>query len=113
MLDRLGRPALATCLAAAALALAACGGDDETTSATTATGATGPTGAAGAATGLTVAEFIAELQPQKQEILEQITAAAPECKGLEVDNSFVLLVSAKAIDADQDAPIESIVTGEC
>ena len=106
------RSLAAVALVAAGLALAACGGDDDEP-ATTTTGATGATGAAGAATGLTVAEFIAELQPQKQEILEQITAAAPECKGLEVDNSFVLLVSAKAIDADQDAPIESIVTGEC
>jgi hypothetical protein len=113
MLDRPARPALATCMAAAALALSACGGDDETTGATTATGATGPTGAAGSATGLTVAEFIAELRPEKQEVLEQITAAAPECKGVEVDDSFVLLVSAKAIDADQDAPIEPIVAGEC
>jgi hypothetical protein len=32
---------------------------------------------------------------------------------VEVDDSFVLLVSAKAIDADQDAPIEPIVAGEC
>lgn len=106
------RRATASALAAIALALAGCGGDDEGT-ATEPTGGTGTTGAAGAATDLTVAEFIAELQPDKQKILEQVVAAAPECDGQKVDASFVLLISARAIDADQEAPIESIVTEEC
>ena len=106
------RRATAATLAAASLALAACGGDDDEAT-TTPTGATGATGAAGATTDLTVGEFIAQLQPDKQETLEGIVAAAPECDGQKVDSSFVLLISAKAIDADQEAPVESIVTEEC
>ena len=106
------RRATAATLAAAALALAACGGDDDEATPTS-SGATGATGAAGATTDLTVGEFIAQLQPDKQDTLDEIVAAAPECGGQKVDSSFVLLISAKAIDADQQAPIESIVTEEC
>ena len=105
------RRLLAASLAVAILALSACGGDDETT--TSATGATGATGASGATPDITVGEFIAELQPQKAEILEELVAATPKCENVDVDSGFVLLISANAIDADQRAPLDSIVTGEC
>lgn len=106
------RRLLAASLTVAIFALSACGGDGETTS-TSDTGATGATGASGATPDITVGEFIAELQPQKAEILEELVAATPKCENVDVDSGFVLLVSANAIDADQDAPLDSIVTGEC
>lgn len=103
------RRLLAASLTVAIFALSACGGDGETTS----TSDTGATGATGATPDITVGEFIAELQPQKAEILEELVAATPKCENVDVDSGFVLLVSANAIDADQDAPLDSIVTGEC
>ena len=103
------RRLLAASLTVAIFALSACGGDGETTS----TSDTGATGATGATPDITVGEFIAELQPQKAEILEELVAATPKCENVDVDSGFVLLISANAIDAEQDAPLESIVTGEC
>lgn len=103
------RRLLAASLTVAIFALSACGGDGETTS----TSDTGATGATSATPDITVGEFIAELQPQKAEILEELVAATPKCENVDVDSGFVLLVSANAIDADQDAPLDSIVTGEC
>jgi hypothetical protein len=102
------RPLLAVMLFAAG-----CGGDDDAD----ADGATGATGAQGLAEGayydITVGEFIAELQPQKQEILEDFIADSKACRGVEVENSFVLLVSAASIDADQDAPLADLVEEQC
>ena len=105
------RRAIAACAAGLALTLAACGGDDE--EATTTSGATGPTGPSGIASDVTVGEFLAELQPQKEEILEDLAAATPRCEDVKVDPGFVLLISANAIDADADAPLASIVIPEC
>ena len=102
------RRALAACATALILGLASCGGDEDETT----TGPTGPTGANGAA-GITIGEFLAELQPQKAEILEDLTASTPRCEDVRVDPGYVLLVSARAIDAPADAPLESIVTPEC
>lgn len=109
------RSALAVPLTGAALALGACGGDDDSEEAAGgATGAATAESAAGdAASGVTVSEFIAELQPQKQEILEDVTAGAPGCENVRVDGGFVLLVTAKALDADPNEPIEPIVEAEC
>lgn len=112
---RLIAPALALLLAGAAIALGACGGDDDSGEA--AGGTTGPataeSAAGDAAAGIAVTEFIAELQPQKQEILEDVAAATPGCENVRVDGGFVLLVTAKALDADPDDPIGPIVEGEC
>lgn len=92
----------------AALVLAAgCGGDDETTTTTQ-----GPTGA-GSEVDVTVAEFIAELQPQKQEILEGFVGDSEACSGVKVDSGFVLLVTAQAIDADQEEPLADLVEKQC
>ena len=62
---------------------------------------------------ITVGEFIAELQPQKQEILEAFVADSEACQGVKVDPGFVLLVSAAAIDADQEAPLAELVEEQC
>lgn len=109
------RRALSASLALAVLALAACGGDDETTTTVTtgATGATGALGASGADYDITVDEFTDELQPEKAQILEAFAADNPECEDVDVDKGFVLLISANAIDADPNAPLESIITDEC
>ncbi len=103
---------LAPLLAALVLA-AGCGGDaDEPAPAPE-----GATGAAEVADGapydITVGEFIAELQPQKQEVLDAFVADSETCKGVKVDPGFVLLVSAAAIDADQDAPLAGLVEEQC
>ncbi len=87
------------------VALAVGCGDDET--------ATAPAPEAAAIYDITVGEFIAELQPRKSAILQALAADTPECENVEVDNGFVLLISAEAIDADQGAPLETVVTGQC
>lgn len=93
----------------AAIALAAgCGGDDEPEQA-----AEGATGAAGAPSETTVGEFIAKLRPEKQRILEAQAEAIPACEGVKVNAGFVLLVSAAAIDADQNAPLAALVEEQC
>ena len=62
---------------------------------------------------MTVGDFLVELQPQKQEILEAFVADSEACTGVSVDNGFVLLVSAAAIDADQEAPLSDLVEEQC
>ena len=99
-----------------ALALAAgCGGDDEPDSPADET--TGASGAAEVAEGapydITVGEFIAELQPQKQEILDAFVNDSQACQGVKADPGFVLLVSAAAIDADRDSPLPALVEEQC
>ncbi len=94
----------AVAIIAAATILAGCGGDDDDA-------AGGDT--AGAPYDITVGEFIVELQPQKQEILEAFVADSQACAGIRVHNGFVLLVSAAAIDADQEAPLADLVEEQC
>jgi hypothetical protein len=94
----------AVAIIAAAALLAGCGGDDDA-----AAGVAPPD----APYDISVGEFIAELQPQKQEILEAFVADSDACGGIEVDNGFVLLVSAAAIDADQEAPLAGLVEEQC
>jgi ABC-type glycerol-3-phosphate transport system substrate-binding protein len=90
-------------IAAAAL-LGGCGGDDDDA-------AGGES--AGAPYEITVGEFLAELQPQKQEILKAFVADSEACAGVKADNGFVLLVSAASIDADQSAPLTDLVEEQC
>lgn len=104
----MGRFAVALC----ALTLASCGGDGEPGQEPT--GATGAAGATGASLpDVTVGEFIDEIQPEKQKILEEVVSASDVCDGAEVDPSLVLLVTAKALDAPQDSPVSDIVEEEC
>jgi ABC-type glycerol-3-phosphate transport system substrate-binding protein len=96
-----------------ALAVAGCGDDDDepTAEAGGASSAAGVT--EGASYDVTVGEFIAELQPDKQAILKDYVADSEACKGVKVDPGFVLLVSAQAIDADQGAPLSDLVEEQC
>ncbi len=98
----------AAILAAALMLAAGCGGDDDDPPAEGASGASGV-----ASPAITVGEFIAELRPDKQTILESIVAETPACKGVEVDSGFVLLVSAEAIDAGQESPLAELVEEQC
>lgn len=102
--------------ALAALALAGgCGGDGE--GPVTTPGAMGATGqqdtVAGDASDMTASEFIAELQPQKQEILEAYVADSEACDGIRVDGGFVLLVTAAAMDAGDATPIGEVIEAQC
>ena len=99
----------------AVAAIAGCGGDDDEPAASAeAAGASGMEGVVdGAAYDITVGEFIAELQPDKQDILRDFVADSDACKGVKVDPGFVLLVSAEAIDADSDAPLADLVEEQC
>jgi hypothetical protein len=95
--------------AALTLALAGCGDDDEP-----AAESSGATGAPEAAPyDITVGEFIAELQPQKQEILDAFVTDSKACEGVDADNGFVLLVTAQAIDADPESPLAALVEEQC
>ena len=98
--------------AAALLVVAGCGGDDDEPSATSE--GSGANGAAeGATYDITVGEFIAELQPEKQAILKEFVADTEACKGVKADSGFVLLVTAQAIDADQEAPLAGLAEEQC
>jgi hypothetical protein len=99
-------------IAAALLALAGCSGDDDEPSATSeGSEANGPV--EGATYDITVGEFIAELQPQKQAILKDFVADTEACQGVKADSGFVLLVTAQAIDADQEAPLAGLAKEQC
>jgi hypothetical protein len=89
---------------AAAAILAGCGGDDDDSVAVE---------PSGAPYDITVGEFLVELQPQKQEILEAFVADSEACAGVKADNGFVLLMSAAAIDADQEAQLADLVEEQC
>ena len=97
-------------LLVAALAVGGCGGDDEPEASA---GSAGAGGAEGAVYDITVGEFIAELQPDKQQILKEFVADSEACRGVKVDPGFVLLVSAQGIDADQEAPLADLVEEQC
>jgi hypothetical protein len=104
----------AVAIIAAAALLAGCGGDDDDAAGGDTAGASGAEDIVeGAPYDITVGEFLVELQPQKQEILEAFVADSQACGGADVDNGFVLLVSAAAIDADQEAPLAGLVEEQC
>lgn len=105
----------ATAAAALAIGVAGCGGEDDADPAAAGgpTGVAGETGPGDGSFDITVAEFIAELQPEKQRILEDFVAASEVCDGVKVDNGFVLLVTAEGIDADPDSALPELVEGQC
>lgn len=106
-------------LAALTLVVAACGGDEDGAAGDGMTDASGaPEAERSAETGsapydITVAEFIAELQPDKQRILDALIAEGRACKGVEVDSSFVLLITAAGLKADQGSPLPDLVEEQC
>ena len=101
-------PVIAT---AVALAVAGCGGDDETETAAEATGATGLTDAdAPISYDITAEEFI--LATNKEEILDEYMANEPNnCS--KVDGDFILTASAAATNFPEDAPLEDVVVDIC
>ena len=107
------RRTLAILLSATAFLAVACGDDEDDASAP----GNGPTEAPGLEEGapydISAGEFIAELQPQKQEILEAFVADSEACGGAKVDGGFVLLVTDAALDADPGAPLAEVVEPEC
>ena len=98
----------------ATLVIAGCGGDDEAAPAPETAGTTGSEGLVeGASYDITAEEFIAELQPDKQEILKELAADAEGCDSIKVVAGFVLLVTAAASDAAPDAPLSDVVEEQC
>ena len=91
-------------LLAALLLAAGCGGDQEEPATSERTVASDP---------ITVEAFIAELRPDKQATLEALVADSDACTGVKVDPGFVLLVTSKAIEADQQGPLADLVEEQC
>jgi ABC-type glycerol-3-phosphate transport system substrate-binding protein len=109
MLGPAGR--LCSLAVAAALAIAGCGGDDESAD----SGATGAQGASGAegVNDVTAEEFLAKLLPEKQVAIEAVAATEPECEGIKVEPSLVLVISEKASEAEPETTLTELVTAEC
>ena len=104
-------PLLAVLLA---LGLAACGGDDETSSATsTPTGATGAQSASGGE--MTASEFIEASIPDEIEAVTQAAEANPDCAGADTAgvSDFQVSVAIDAASAEPDTPISEIVADNC
>ncbi len=91
-----------------ALGLAACGGDDETTTAS---------GTQGAASGgeMTAGEFIDASIPDEVAAVQEAAEAAPECSGANTDagSDFQVQVAIDAAQADADTPLSEIVAEAC
>ena len=104
---------LCAAAAAAAFAIGACGGDDDEPAGSGATGAQGASGAESASADITADEFLAKLLPEKQVAIEAVVATEPECEGIKVEPSFVLVVSDAASNAEPDTPLTELVTEEC
>jgi hypothetical protein len=106
-------------LVSGALALGACGGDDdETTPAVT--GATGATGAAdtdgGASYDITAGEFIAGSLPDQVKAVEDFVADNPDaCSNVDrkPGENFMQGVAIAAASGDTGTPISEIITQEC
>jgi hypothetical protein len=95
------------------LALGGCGGDDDESAGSGATGAQGEAGAETEGTDVTADEFLLKLLPEKEIAIEGVVATEPECEGLKVEPSLVLVISEAASKADPDTPLTELVTAEC
>jgi ABC-type glycerol-3-phosphate transport system substrate-binding protein len=114
------RRAIAGITIAAALALGACGGDDDdTTVPTTTAGATGATGAQdsdGATYDITAGEFIQASIPDQIEAVEDFIADNPDtCANVDPKpgDNFMQGVAIAAASGDTGAPLSEIITQEC
>ena len=79
---------LCAVLAAVALAIGGCGGDDDEPADSGATGAQGASGVEGESTDITAEEFLAKLLPEKEIAVEAVIATEPECEGVKVEPSL-------------------------
>jgi hypothetical protein len=97
------------------LGLAACGGDDQTSSSSTATpvGATGAQGAGG--NEMTASEFIDASIPDEIDAVTQAAEANPDCAAADTSagSDFQVSVAIDAASADPDTPISEIVADNC
>ena len=100
------RAIAAAATATLALGLAACGGSDD--AAGTSTDASSD-----AVTSVSAGDFILQLEDDKQATIEAVTAANPECDGVDTDRGFLLLVSAQATDLKPAEPIEPLIVDNC
>jgi hypothetical protein len=100
-------------MAAAVIGVGGCGGEDDEPADSGATGAQGASGAEGASADITAEEFLVKLLPEKEVAIEAVVATEPECEGLKVEPSLVLVISDAASNADPDTPLTELVTEEC
>ena len=109
------RVAASLCAVLLAVAFAACGGDDETTSSTT--GASGTSGAQGSAgsSELTASAFIAASIPDQIDAVQQAVDDNPDCSGVDASpgSDFQVNVAIDAASADPDTPISEVVADSC
>ena len=91
---------------------AGCGGDDEAAD-SGATGAQGASGVEGSSADITAEEFLVKLLPEKELAVEAVVATEPECEGVKVEPSLVLVISDAASKADPDTPLTELVVEEC
>ncbi len=104
---------LSALLAAAVLAIAGCGGDDDGGSSDSGT----EDSSSGASYDITASEFVASTD--KETILLDFLADNPECEGAiddpsgGVDQGFLLDISARATDLDPEAPIGDEILDAC
>ena len=112
---RRGGLRLGVAAVALALALGACGGDDEGSSGSGATGAQGATGPTGGVLEITAEEFLMMLLPEKTRAIESVAAATKGCAGLaqEVEPSLVLVLSEASSEAEPDTRLSDLVEAEC
>jgi hypothetical protein len=104
---------LCAALAIAAIVIAGCGGDDDEPADSGTTGAQGASGAQDAGADITAEEFLLKLLPEKQVAIEAVVATEPDCEGIKVEPSLVLVISDAASNADPDTPLTELVTEEC
>ena len=105
------RASLNSALALLAAAAAGCGGGDGEMAPSEDRGR--EASEAPAAAGLTAGEFLPKLLPEKTAALEAVVPTVPDCRGVKVEPSFVLLVSDAAAGAEPDTPLSELVEAEC
>ena len=54
-----------------------------------------------------------KLLPEKEVAVEAVIATEPECEGVKVEPSLVLVISDAASKADPDTPLSELVVAEC
>lgn len=96
-------------LATLALGLAACGGDDESSTSADSTATT----ESDAPAELTAGEFIVEVEADKQAYIEEVLAADPDCADVKADRDFLLVVTVEATDLAPDEPVNPVIVDSC
>jgi hypothetical protein len=96
------------------LALAGCGGDDETTSPAAISGATGVQGSS-SGDFMTAKEFIDAPIPDQVDEVKTIVGITAECEGVNAEpgGDFQVGVAISAAQASPDTPLQEIVADQC